>query len=80
MAWNESFSAADAGGWAGDTSFATAPPKEVQSSRVAERLPIPVTVGDLHDSANAEERYELGDYHFSTVSFFMMISNLLDTD
>ncbi|EYC45780.1 hypothetical protein Y032_0417g1108 [Ancylostoma ceylanicum] len=67
MAWNESFSAADAGGWAGDTSFATAPPKEAQSVKVAERLPVPVTIADLHDSANADEKYELGDYPFSTV-------------
>ncbi|RCN30892.1 replication protein A [Ancylostoma caninum] len=67
MAWNESFSAADAGGWAGDTSFATAPPKEAQSAKVAERLPVPVTIADLHDSANADEKYELGDYPFSTV-------------
>ncbi|VDN29270.1 unnamed protein product [Cylicostephanus goldi] len=70
MAWNESFSAADGGGWAGDASFATAPPKEAQSAKIAERLPVPVTVADLHDSANVEEKYELGDYPFSTVSSF----------
>ncbi|KAE9416333.1 hypothetical protein Angca_006488, partial [Angiostrongylus cantonensis] len=67
MAWNESFSVADAGGWAGDVSFTTTAPKEAQSLRVAERLPIPVTVSDLHDCANVEEKYELGDFPFSTV-------------
>lgn len=68
MAWNESFSVAEGGGWAGDASFATAPPKEAQSIKVAERLPVPVTISALHDSANAEEKYELGDFPFSTVS------------
>ncbi|VDP22737.1 unnamed protein product [Heligmosomoides polygyrus] len=67
MAWNESFSVAEGGGWAGDASFATAPPKEAQSIKVAERLPVPVTISALHDSANAEEKYELGDFPFSTV-------------
>ncbi|PIO74061.1 replication protein A [Teladorsagia circumcincta] len=55
MAWNESFSVADAGGWAGDVSFATSAPKEALSVKVAERLPVPVTVADLHDTASAEE-------------------------
>lgn len=67
MAWNESFSVADAGGWAGDVSFATTAPKEAQSVKVAERLPVPITVADLCDCANVEEKYVLGDFPFSTV-------------
>ncbi|KJH45254.1 hypothetical protein DICVIV_08708 [Dictyocaulus viviparus] len=67
MAWNESFSVADAGGWAGDASFTTVAPKEAQSLKVAERLPIPVTISNLHDSANVEEKFEVGDFPFSTV-------------
>ncbi|ETN83107.1 hypothetical protein NECAME_07577 [Necator americanus] len=80
MAWNESFSVADAGGWAGDMSFATAPPKEAQSVKVAERLPIPVSLADLHESANAEEKYQLGDYPFSTVITIGIVKSVAELE
>ncbi|KAJ1373965.1 hypothetical protein KIN20_036527 [Parelaphostrongylus tenuis] len=67
MAWNESFSVADGGGWAGDVSFTTTAPKEAQSLKIAERLPVPATISDLHDCANVEEKFELGDFPFSMV-------------
>ncbi|XGW10401.1 hypothetical protein V3C99_012136 [Haemonchus contortus] len=80
MAWNESFSVADGGGWAGDVSFATAAPKEAQSMKVAERLPVPVTISDLHDSANAEEKYELGDFPFSTVLTMGIVKSVAEQE
>ncbi|VDO35024.1 unnamed protein product [Haemonchus placei] len=80
MAWNESFSVADGGGWAGDVSFATAAPKEALSMKVAERLPVPVTISDLHDSANAEEKYELGDFPFSTVLTMGIVKSVAELE
>ncbi|WKX98265.1 hypothetical protein Q1695_013719 [Nippostrongylus brasiliensis] len=66
MAWNESFSTADAGGRAGDASFATAPPKGSEKMKVAENLHIPATISDLFDCASAEE-FEIGEYPFGKV-------------
>ncbi|KAK5964360.1 Replication protein A [Trichostrongylus colubriformis] len=80
MAWNESFSVADGGGWAGDASFATTAPKEAQTLKMAERLPVPVTVADLHDSASAEEKYELGDYPFSTVLTMGIVKSVAELE
>ncbi|WKX94636.1 hypothetical protein Q1695_011703 [Nippostrongylus brasiliensis] len=80
MAWNESFSTADAGGWAGDASFATAPPRESEKLKVAEKLPIPVTISDLFDCASAEEKFEIGEYPFGTVLTMGIVKSMSEQE
>uniref|UniRef100_A0A1I7XPW8 TFIIIC_sub6 domain-containing protein n=1 Tax=Heterorhabditis bacteriophora TaxID=37862 RepID=A0A1I7XPW8_HETBA len=80
MAWNESFSGPDAGGWAGDTSFATSGPKDTESTKVAERLPVPVTISVLSSTANSDEKYILGDFPFSTVLILGNVKSYQEQD
>jgi hypothetical protein len=79
--WNDSFSGeapTAGGGWGGDMSFNTGAPKDSQTNKIADRLPVPVTISELLANVGSDEKFVLGDMAFSTVLVMGIVEDVAD--